>query len=182
VEAEIECPSNGIFLKDAIAQPSSNTFSNFKPLIIAAALGNKALRHIKLPTEQKSFLVYDFWTRHYKLDKAILVHLALYPLPGKDTPQREYVLLLITHLTLLGVSILIHMRAFERALEAGFPEGVAIRSKQQFETLAMKISETCQQGGEFSYLKASSDLRCTTFLFAFSSLYLGTWLTSWLYS
>jgi hypothetical protein len=157
----MEDPSSDICLEDAIAQPSSNRFSSFKPIIIAAALGNKTLSHLKFSKEESPSFAYDFWTQHYKLDKTIQLHLAHFPFPRQVTQLGEYMLLLMTHLTLLGASILIHMRAFERANEAGFAENLALWSRERFEKLAMEISEACQEGGEFSRLKASSYCSCT---------------------
>jgi hypothetical protein len=160
---EIEDTRCGIFLKDAIAQPGNNTFSNYMPLIIAAALGGEALRHLKLSTEQNSSTVYDFWTHHYKLDKTVLLHLAHFRLPRQAILLREYILLPITHLTLLGVSILIHMRAFERAQEAGFAESLVNESRRRFEKPAMEVTKACQQRVEFSHLKASSNSLCIAY-------------------
>ncbi len=102
------------------------------------------------------------------------MHLAYFPLLRQATILRDYVLLLIARVTLLGVMILIHMRAFERAQEAGFAESLAIPSRQRFEKLAMEISKGWQEGGEFNRLKASFDMNCTIYVFAFSGFYLGT--------
>lgn len=155
-----ESPIPGMLLRDAIAQTRTTTVSPWSRLIIATALGNIALKHLKHSADQSTRRYsadgsmfdhvpeYDFWTHHFELDKKILEYIALSPF-SSQTSASDDPLLATAHLTLLGVSILIHMKAFERALQTGFPDSLAVESRVRFEKAAMEISDAMQSAGAF---------------------------------
>lgn len=143
----------GMYLKEIIGNPKGNSGSFFSPLMIATGIGNQALQHLRLSVDQSE---YDFWTHHFSLDKLVSDFLSLSPFTQEDFPGSDDALLATTHLTLLGVSISLHMRAYERALQTGCPESLATESRQRYEKVAMEISETLQQGGNFSRVNVSS--------------------------
>ena len=94
--------------------------------------------------------VYDFWTHHFELDRTTLEYLSLFPLSRADAAGSDITMLTITHLTLLGVTILIHQRAYERAILMGSSGNLSSDSRHRYEEVASEISEAVQHGIDFS--------------------------------
>lgn len=118
-------------------------------MVIATGLGNNALRHIHR-TSGANDQGYDFWTNHYELDKRIQSYMStspysqLMPIPNND-PMAA-----VEHLTFLGILVLIHMKAFDLAMETGFPDALAEDSRRRFETASMEIVRELRQRGTFA--------------------------------
>jgi len=144
-----EEPPVRTYLEKLLLNPQTCRGSIFSPMVIATGLGNNALRHIHR-TSGANDQGYDFWTNHYELDKRIQSYMStspysqLMPIPNND-PMAA-----VEHLTFLGILVLIHMKAFDRAMETGFPDALAEDSRRRFETASMEIVRELRQRGTFA--------------------------------
>jgi len=143
-----------------------NSDSFFSLFAIATGIGNKALGHLRLSDDQSKRRLgfeYDFWAHHFELDNMILESLALTQFTQQDQAASEEALRATTHLILLGVSILIHMKSFERALQTRCRDSLVTENRQRYEKAAVEIGEVLQHRSTFFRLQVRSDYGASLF-------------------
>ena len=149
------------FLKD-VNMNGTFPFSAFTLLIIATAIGNRALRHIKLSTRdsrKSSGLEYDFWTHHFKLDSSVANCLMYSPFtPGVEGGlSTEDPLTATTHLTLLAITIALHRTALQHGGISRMPanSGVMAESTVKATEAAKEIAASLASNGAFAEINVS---------------------------
>lgn len=109
--------------------------------------------------------VYDFWTNHFDLDNTIRESLVRSPFSQKNPLTGEDPLVVVSHLLLLGVVILIHMKSFSRAQQTGFPSSLSDESRQRMENAATEIGDVFRRGGVFDRVNVSPVISYLAFSF-----------------
>jgi hypothetical protein len=84
---------------------------------------------------------YDFWTHHFDLNKRLSECIRLSPLSQSPNSMTGDKTIVMTHLTLLGVVILLHTRAYEQALQTTCSENLLAESWRRCEVTATEISD-----------------------------------------
>lgn len=122
---------------------------SYSLLIVAFSLVSSCLEHLRLSLDENRG-AYDFWSNHHRLEKTILkISAGPWASSRRDITAWAHPMFILSHLTLIGVVILLHKTLIAKAKKAKFPEALASQSRRRCSTAAMDISSFLAQTDSF---------------------------------